>query len=103
MLTRAQILLDVETKRDLEYISQMTNESMSSLVRRFVVEKVKVEKRIQTRKKSKSKRLTGIQSLLELAKKAEKIDRKYGSPDDPTDGSINLDHYLYGAPKKKIA
>ena len=40
MLIRTQILLDQETKRDLEYISQMTSESISSLVRRFVAEKV---------------------------------------------------------------
>lgn len=103
MYTRTQILLDPQTKADLAFISEMTNESMSSLVRRFVAEKVKVEKRFQTRKKIKTKKVSGIQSLLDLAKKAGQLDKKYGSEEDPTDGSINLDHYLYGAPKKKNA
>lgn len=45
MLQRTQLMLDEQTKNDLLYLSMATNRSMSSLVREFVVEKVKIEKR----------------------------------------------------------
>ena len=44
MLQRTQLMLDEQTKNDLLYLSMATNRSMSSLVREFVVEKVKIEK-----------------------------------------------------------
>lgn len=99
MLQRTQILLDTETKRDLEYLSEVTNRSMSELVREFVAEKVKIEKKKY--KKPKGRKMTGAEALLKLAEEAKKIDEKYGS-DYPTDLSINFDHYLYGAPKRKL-
>lgn len=98
MLQRTQILLDTETKRDLEYLSEVTNRSMSDLVRQFVAEKVKVEKKRV--KKQKVKKMSGAEALLKMAEEAKKIDEKYGT-DYPTDLSINHDHYLYGAPKRK--
>ena len=56
MLIRTQIMLDHQTKRDLEYLSQVKNQSMSSLVRQFVAEKVQVEKKIM----NKSKKIMGV-------------------------------------------
>lgn len=99
MLQRTQILLDTETKRDLEYLSEVTNRSMSDLVRQFVAEKVRVEKKKHN--KPRAKKMSGANALLKLAEEAEEIDRKYGY-EGPTDWSINHDHYLYGLPKKKV-
>ena len=96
MLQRTQILFDVETKRDLEYLSEVTNRSMSDVVRQFVAEKVKVEKK--KHKKPKGKKMTGSEALLAMAKEAEEIDKNYGY-EGPTDWSINHDYYLYGLPK----
>lgn len=100
MLQRTQILLDSETKRDLAYLSEVTNRSMSDLVRQFVAEKVKVEKKKVRIRKRKFKKMTAAEALLELGQKAKKIDEKYGY-EGPTDASINHDYYLYGLPKKK--
>ena len=97
MLVRTQLLLDPQTKRDLEYLSQMTDESMSSLVRRFVAEKVKTEKK-KVKKNKPVKNPT--QGLIEFAKKMDELEKKYGFDDYPTDWSINHDYYLYGLPKK---
>ncbi len=100
MLQRMQILLDTQTKRDLEYLSEMTNRSMSELVREFVAEKVKVEKKkVERKKKTTVKKMTGVKVLLAMAKEAEEIEKKYPT-EGPTDASINHDHYLYGWPKK---
>lgn len=98
MLQRTQLMLDEETKNDLLYLSQETHKSMSELVRSFVEEKVRNERK--KLKKKNNKKVNAVQALLELARKAEAIERKYGSS-GPTDVSYNIDHYLYGAPKKK--
>ncbi len=87
-------MLDEQIKYDLEYISQITNESMSAITRRLLADKIKVEKK----KYKRLKKINGAQLLLKLAKEAEKIDKKYGY-DGPTDLSINHDYYLYGLPK----
>lgn len=97
MLVRTQIMLDDQTKRDLEYLSEMKNQSMSALVRKFVAEKVKIEKK----KVKKGKKMNPVAALLELANRAEEIEKRYPSS-GPTDVSVNVDHYLYGAPKKKF-
>lgn len=96
MLTRMQILFDEETKRDLISLSEIKNQSISKLVRDFVAPKIKEEK-----KKARSiKKISGAEALLKMAEEAEKIDKKYESS-GPTDVSANIDHYLYGRPKKK--
>ncbi|MBI4067709.1 hypothetical protein HY407_04980 [Candidatus Gottesmanbacteria bacterium] len=96
MLVRTQIMLDDQIKRDLEYLSEVKNQSMSSLVRKFVAEKVKIEKK----RVKRVKKMDPVKALLGLAKRAEEIDKKYGFS-GPTDWSINHDHYLYGSPKRK--
>lgn len=89
-------MLDDQIKRDLEYLSEVKNQSMSSLVRKFVAEKVKIEKK----RVKRVKKMDPVKALLGLAKRAEEIDKKYGFS-GPTDWSINHDHYLYGSPKRK--
>lgn len=95
MLQRTQLMLDEQTKNDLLYLSMATNRSMSSLVREFVVEKVKIEKKKVA--KAKRPQVNGVEILLKMAASAEKLGLS-----GPRDLSINHDHYLYGAPKKKI-
>lgn len=97
MLQRTQILLDQQTKLDLESLAGMKNQSISSLVRQMLKEKLKEEKKKMIRKK---KKMTGVEVLLAMAEEAKKIAKKYGAS-GPRDLSINHDHYLYGAPKKK--
>ena len=96
MLQRTQLMLDRQLKQDLMFLSQVKNQSMSELVRKFVSEKVEEEKK----KVKRAKYSNPIQTLLKMAKRAEEIDKKYGYS-GPTDGAINHDHYLYGAPKKQ--
>lgn len=98
MLQRTQILLDEETKRDLEYLSEVKNQSISKLVRTFLAKKVKIEKRKE--KKKGVKKLSGVETLLKMAESAEMLAKKYKIT-GPKDVSINIDHYLYGAPKRK--
>ena len=98
MLKRTQILLDEETKRDLEYLSEVKNQSISKLVRTYLADKVKAEKKRARRKKVK--KMSGVETLLKMAESAEKLAKKY-KISGPKDVSSNIDHYLYGAPKKK--
>ncbi|KKQ42116.1 MAG: hypothetical protein US60_C0023G0006 [Microgenomates group bacterium GW2011_GWC1_37_8] len=97
MLLRTQILLDEETKRDLEYLSEVKNQSISKLVRTYLSEKVRLEKKKAKRKRIK--KMSGVETLLKMAESAEKLAKKY-KISGPRDLSINHDHYLYGAPKK---
>ena len=99
MLQRTQLMLDEQTKNDLLYLSMATNRSMSSLVREFVVEKVKIEKKKVA--KAKRPQVNGVEILLKMAESAERLAKEYPSK-GPSDLSINHDHYLYGAPKKKV-
>jgi hypothetical protein len=98
MLQRTQLMLDEQTKNDLLYLSMATNRSMSSLVREFVIEKVKTEKKKVAR--GKRSPANGVEILLKMAASAERLVEKYPSK-GPSDLSINHDHYLYGAPKKQ--
>lgn len=97
MLIRTQLLLDDQLKRDLLMLAEAKNQSMSQLVRTYVVEKVNVEKKKMRRRKT----MSGAEALLKMAEAAEKIDKKYGYS-GPMDWSVNHDHYLYGAPKKQV-
>lgn len=100
MLQRTQLMLDTDTKQDLMELATLTNQSMSQLVRRFVASAVKEEKKSAKRK---TKKLSGVELLLKMAKEAERIEKKYGGDDSyPTDAALNHDHYLYGAPKKQL-
>lgn len=98
MLQRAQILLDPQTKLDLEYVSSVTNQSISRLVRHILSDGLKIEKK-KIKKYASGKKMSAVDTILKMADKAQKIAEKYGC-DYPSDLSINHDHYLYGAPKK---
>lgn len=89
-------MLDDQLKQDLLELAELTNRSMSDLVREFVAERVEENKK----RVKRSKKMSGAEALLELAKRAEEIDKEYGYS-GPTDWSVNHDHYLYGLPKKK--
>ena len=97
MLIRTQLMLDDQLKRDLLMLAEIKNQSMSQLVRTYVVDRVRKEKRTLRRRKT----MSGGEALLKMAEAAEKIDKKYGFS-GPTDWSVNHDHYLYGAPKKQV-
>lgn len=98
MLQRTQLLLDREIRQELSLLSQTTDKSVSQLVREFLRDRIQEEKK----KIRKTKKINPAKALLEMAKAAEEIDKKFGCS-GPTDLSINHDYYLYGAPKKKIA
>lgn len=99
MLHRKQILLDSETERNLQYVAEITNQSFSRLTRSLLSKQAKIEKKKVDKKKMT--KLSGTGVLLKMAEDAKKIATKYGC-DYPSDLSVNHDHYLYGAPKKKI-
>lgn len=88
-------MLDDQLKQDLLELAELTNRSMSDLVREFVVEKVKIEKKKVI--KAKQSHVSGVEILLNMAESAEKLGLS-----GPRDLSINHDYYLYGAPKRKI-
>ena len=91
MLIRTQILLDSQTKAELLSLSQTTNQSISQLVRRFVSQQIKEEKK----KIKRTKKMSGVEALLAMAKSAKKLGLK-----GPRDLAQNHDYHLYGAPKK---
>jgi len=96
MLTRMQILFEEETKQDLAFLSEIKNQSISHLVRSYVVPKVKEEKK----KAGNIKKMSGVETLLKMAESAERIAKKYKIT-GPKDVSTNIDYYLYGTPKIK--
>lgn len=82
-MKRTQVYLDIETHRLALALASQTGQTLSSLVRTSLKSHVK-----STPKKN---------SLLEIAKLAKKINWPKNTPRDL---SYNLDHYLYGTPKK---
>lgn len=79
MLKRTQILLDAETKRDLELVSTKKGKSVSELVRDYVKEKVKDDKALLVKK------MSGKEALLAIARNPGK------GP-----GDSEYDKYAYG-------
>lgn len=82
MLQRTQLMLDDQLKQDLLELAELTNRSMSDLVREFVAEKVE--------EKKKKKKPTAGEALLALAEAAKKLNFK-----GPRDLARNHDRYLY--------
>lgn len=97
MLIRKQILLDPGTSHELEDLSLVANQSVSELIRRLLPPQINKEKK----KYKSAKPINTAKLMLEMAKRAEKIAKKYGCS-YPGDLSINHDHYLYGTPKKNV-
>lgn len=83
-MIRTQMYVDVETHRDLIQIAKAEDKSMAEVAREMLKEGVEKRKKVDT---------SGIQTLLAISK-------INGESDDPY-LSENIDHYLYGAPKRK--
>lgn len=84
-MVRTQIYLDETTHKKLLKLAKARNTSMAQLVREAAEEKVKNLEERDT---------SGVQVLQSL------IDNAVTG--GPKDLSTNIDHYLYGAPKKKV-
>lgn len=84
-MQRTQIYLDDQLRRDLQSLAKREEKSMAEIARGILREGVKKEKNTQN---------AGIAVLHAIA------DMKITGGDDPYLSS-NIDHYLYGAPKKK--
>src|SRR3989344_946004 len=91
MLQRTQIMLDQNTKTDLELLSQATGKSISLLIREYLSTPIKKERRKVLKNKAK---VNTAKVMLEMAKRAEQL-----GLGGPRDLAINHDYYLYGAPK----
>ena len=79
-------MLDDQLKEDLLELAELTNRSMSDLVREFVAEKVEEKKK----KVKRAKKISAAESLREMAEAAEKL--KFTGPRDL---ARNHDKYLY--------
>ena len=84
MMLRTQLMLDEETKKDLERLAMVENISMAKLVRKFIKEGVmKKEKKIKVRKKTLG------EFILHLSENA-------GRSNGKGDLAKRHDYYLYG-------
>ncbi|HVF69799.1 MAG TPA: hypothetical protein VNA13_04535 [Xanthomonadales bacterium] len=83
-MQRTQMYLDESLRRDLISLAKREKKSMAELARDILKEGVKKKKNVDT---------SGMAVMLSLLE----IKAKGG----PRDLAKNLDHYLYGGPKKK--
>jgi len=83
-MIRTQVYLEEQTHKDLQHLAQQEQKSMAEVTREIL--KVGVAKR-------KTVDTSGIKNLLAIANMGLVSDDPYLSE--------NIDHYLYGAPKKK--
>lgn len=85
IMIRTQVYFDEATHKSLLKLAKLHNKTMAQIVRESVDEKVK---------SIEEKDISGVNFIQNL------IDNAVTG--GPKDLSINIDHYLYGAPKKKI-
>lgn len=85
-MIRTQIYLPKDLHRELTSIARSRNTSLAGIVRHFVQYSLRQEE------VSDSTGKKALASLLEIQTK-----------NGPKDLSTNLDHYLYGGPKRKKA
>ncbi|MCJ7739848.1 hypothetical protein MUP32_00840 [Candidatus Microgenomates bacterium] len=83
-MIRTQIYIPEDTHTQLLQLAKAKSSSMAEITREFIEEGLKKEKNADN---------TGIKTLQALSN----LNLKGG----PKDLSKNLDHYLYGGPKKK--
>lgn len=83
-MIRTQVYLEEQIHRDLMHLAQQEEKSMAEVTRDILREGIK---------KRKTEDTSGIKNLLAIAKMGLVSDDPYLSE--------NIDHYLYGAPKKK--
>jgi hypothetical protein len=84
-MMRTQMYLEEQTHKDLTSLAEQENKSMAEIARDILKEGIKKRKRID---------MSGKGVLLAIAH------LKFTGGGDPH-LSDNIDHYLYGAPKKK--
>lgn len=82
-MIRTQIYIPEDEHRELLIVARKTGQPMAALIRSFIKRGLKEEKTIDRSGKETLKRLLAI-----------------GATGGPKDLSVNLDHYLYGGPKK---
>jgi hypothetical protein len=83
-MIRTQVYLDDQIHRDLIHLAQRENKSMAEVTRDILKEGIQKKKTVDT---------SGKGAMLAIANIKAKSDDPYLSE--------NIDHYLYGAPKKK--
>lgn len=89
-------MIDEKTKQDLEFLARAKGKSVSKLVREYIKNRILKEKKKYTPQVGRR----AAAALVGMVESAKKLEKKYGSS-GPRDVSINIDHYLYGASKKK--
>jgi|SRR3989304_9081791 len=97
MLQRTQLMIDEQTKQDLEFLARSRGKPVSKLVREYLKDRILKEKKKYAPRAGAGATAT----LTKMAEAAKKLEERYGQS-RPTDVSSNIDHYLYGAPKKKV-
>lgn len=84
MMIRTQMYLDEDIHKDLTHLARRERKSMAEVTRVILKEGIKKRKNVDR---------SGVKTLLAIANIG-------GTSDDPY-LSENIDHYLYGAPKRK--
>lgn len=84
-MRRTQIYIDEKSYRQITLLAQERGSSMAETIRKVLQDWLKKQKKVDYSGKSV------MQALANLKLKG-----------GPKDLSTNLDHYLYGAPKKKV-
>lgn len=83
-MIRTQIYIPEDEHKELLTVARKTGQPMAAIIRSFIKHGLKEEKTVDRSGKDVLKRLLTI-----------------GATGGPKDVSVNLDHYLYGGPKKK--
>lgn len=83
-MIRTQLYLEEQIHKDLLHLARREEKSVAEVTRDILREGIKKRKTVDT---------SGIKTLLALTKIGAKSDDPYLSE--------NIDHYLYGAPKRK--
>lgn len=96
IMVRTQLYLPSTTYSKLKKMAQKEGKTFAELARDSLQTVAYGTSKIETEKKQKER--------FDLNKMFAEIEALKAPEDDPgiTDGSINVDHYLYGAPKKRI-
>jgi hypothetical protein len=81
---RTQVYIEEQTHKDLVQLAEREKKSMAEVTRDILNERIKKRKTVE---------MSGVNTLLALANIGGKSDDPYLS--------ANIDHYLYGAPKRR--
>lgn len=82
-MIRTQIYIPEDEHKELMTVANQQKQPMAAIIRFFIKKGLKEEKTMDRSGKTALKKLLSI-----------------GTTKGPTDLSANIDHYLYGAPKK---